>query len=196
MSGNRLPLLLASASPRRQELLRQMGVPFTVRPSQADETLSGTETPREAVLTLSRRKALAAARLHPGRFVLGADTLVSLDGKAFGKPVTQEQAAETLRLLSGRTHQVFTGVTVVSPEGKTFSAVDRSDVTFCPVPEEEILAYVAGGEPMDKAGSYAIQGGAALWVTRLEGSPSSVIGLPLHLVRELLLRAGYPLTGC
>lgn len=187
-------LILASRSPRRSELLTQAGIPFETDSPDVDERCGLPAG--EAVEELSRRKALAAARLHPGRFVLGADTLVSLDGKAFGKPVTQEEAAETLRLLSGRTHQVFTGVTVVSPERKTFSAVDRSDVTFCPVPEEEILAYVAGGEPMDKAGSYAIQGGAALWVTRLEGSPSSVIGLPLHLVRELLLRAGYPLTSC
>ena len=96
-----------------------------------------------------------------------------------------------LRLLSGRTHQVFTGVTVVSPSGDLFTEADRSDVTFCPVPEEEILSYVRSGEPMDKAGAYAIQGRASLWISHVEGSFSSVIGLPLFLVRSLLLQSGW-----
>jgi septum formation protein len=96
-----------------------------------------------------------------------------------------------LRSLSGRTHEVYTGVSVLSPSGEMFAETDRSDVTFCPVPENEILAYVRSGEPMDKAGAYALQGRASLWITRLEGSYSSVIGLPLYLVRKLLLESGY-----
>lgn len=100
-----------------------------------------------------------------------------------------------LSRLSGRTHQVFTGVTIIPPSGEVFTASDRTDVTFCEIPGEEIRSYVATGDPLDKAGSYALQGRAALWVTRIEGCDTSVIGLPLYLVRRLLLRAGYPLTA-
>ena len=182
-------LILASGSPRRQELLRLLGIPFTVDAPEVDEhTGLGA---REAVRLLARRKALAGAAAHPGCVILAADTLVALDGVPLGKPKDPDDAVRMLRALSGRTHRVYTGVSVLSPSGELFTGADASSVTFCPIPEAEILSYVRSGEPMDKAGAYALQGRASLWITRLEGSYSSVIGLPLYLVRTLLLESGY-----
>ena len=131
--------------------------------------------------------------MHPGRFVLASDTLVCLDGVTLGKPEDPEDARRMLRLLSGRTHQVHTGVTVVDPRGAVLTEEDTSDVTFETLSEEEISAYVATGEPLDKAGSYGIQGPFSLFVRHLDGCFFGVMGLPLYLVRRLLLRAGYPL---
>ena len=186
-------LILASASPRRKELLAHAGIPFEVQAAQVDEHCEGSAA--EAVKILSARKALAVRSLFPSRFILAADTLVELDGAVLGKPSGPEEAADMLQRLSGRTHQVWTGVTLVNPSGDMFTENDRSDVTFGEVPKEEIAAYVRSGEPLDKAGAYAIQGRASLWISRMEGSYSNVIGLPLFLVRSLLLRAGYPLIA-
>ncbi len=185
----REPLILASASPRRRELLARIGIPFEIYPADVDEK---TDLPAPAaVAELSRRKAEAARQAHPGRWILAADTLVSLDGCILGKPRDEEDARRMLRLLSGKTHQVCTGVTVVSPSGDFLTATDQSNVTFGMLSESDIHGYVASGEPMDKAGAYAIQGGAAQWIRRMEGSPSGVIGLPLFEVRSLLAQAGY-----
>ena len=184
-------LILASASPRRSELLSRAGIPFEVFVSEADERCSLPAG--EAVLELSRRKALAVSAAHPSRFILAADTLVADQDRILGKPKDGADAVRMLRGLSGKTHSVFTGVTVLSPAGAVFSGLDHSRVTFCEIPEEEILRYVQSGEPLDKAGAYAIQGRAGLWVTHLDGCDSSVIGLPLYLVRKLLLEAGYPI---
>ena len=182
--------VLASRSPRRQELLRQAGIPFEADSPEVDESC---ELPADqAVKELSRRKAAAMRKKYPDRFILAADTLVSLDGTVLGKPRNNQDALRMLKLLSGRTHQVFTGVTVVSPQGEFLTEEAGASVTFCEIPEEEMRAYVRSGEPLDKAGAYAIQGRAAVWIPRVEGNVSSVIGLPLSLVRELLLRAGYP----
>ena len=182
-------LILASCSPRRSELLTLAGIPFETFAPDIDESC---DLPASlAVSELSAMKAKAVGELFPGRFVLAADTLVSLNDKKFGKPRDAADAANMLRMLSGRTHQVYTGVSVLSPSGKISTETDRSDVTFCPLTEEEILAYVRTGEPMDKAGAYALQGHASLWISRVEGSFSSVIGLPLFLVRSLLLRNGW-----
>ena len=186
-------LILASRSPRRLELLTRFGVPFETFVPDVDESCDLPTA--EAVESLSRRKALATSSSFPDAFILAADTLVSVDGVSLGKPSGREDAVRMLRLLSGRTHQVFTGVTVVSPSGDVFTSSDRTDVTFCAVPEEEILSYADSGEPLDKAGSYALQGRASLWITRLDGSDTSVIGLPLYLVRELLISAGFPLAA-
>lgn len=187
------PLILASASPRRRELLGSLGISFEICPADVDEHI---DLPADmAVFSLSRRKADAARQLHPGRWILAADTLVSADKRILGKPSDREEACRMLRFLSGRTHQVYTGVTVISPDGRSFTEVDTSDVTFDRIGEEEIRSYVDSGEPMDKAGAYAIQGGAAKWISRLEGSPSGVIGLPLCLVRKLLREAGYIPAG-
>ena len=183
-------LILASKSPRRCELLARFGIPFETCAPDVDEACDLSAA--DAVELLSRRKALAAVPWFPDAFILAADTLVSLNGEALGKPAGPDEAFRMLRLLSGHTHQVFTGVTVVSPSGKALTASDRTDVTFCDIPDGEIRSYVRSGEPLDKAGSYGLQGHAALWVTRIEGSDTSVIGLPLYLVRQLLIRAGYP----
>jgi septum formation protein len=186
-------LVLASKSPRRCELLTRFGIPFETFAPEVDESCSLPAG--EAVEILSRRKALATASRFGDAFILAADTLVSLNGKTLGKPSGPEEASRMLSRLSGQTHQVFTGVTVIPPSGYVFTASDRTDVTFCDIPDEEILSYVATGDPLDKAGSYALQGRAALWVTRIEGCDTSVIGLPLYLVRRLLIRAGYPLAA-
>ena len=184
-------LILASRSPRRCDLLHRIGVPFVTDAPDVDETCDLPAS--EAVGVLSLRKASACASLHPGMYVLAADTLVSLNESSLGKPEDEEEASGMLRRLSGHTHQVYTGVTVISPSGESYTEHDRTDVTFDKLSDEEILSYVRSGEPMDKAGAYALQGMAGAWVTRLEGSDTSVIGLPLYLVRRLLIRSGYPL---
>ena len=186
-------LILASRSPRRCELLSRLGVPFETDAPDVDESCS-LPVP-EAVCTLSLRKASAAAGIYPDRFVLGADTLVSVDGIPLGKPADESDAVRMLKLLSARTHQVYTGVTVISPSGKSFTEYDCTEVTFDQLSDDEILSYVRSGEPMDKAGAYALQGKAGAWIIHLDGSDTSVIGLPLYLVRRLLLRSGYPLNA-
>ena len=183
-------LILASASPRRSELLSLAGIPFEICTARVDEQCA--EPAASAVRILSARKALAVSGKVAGRYILAADNLVELDGATLGKPAGPEEAAAMLRRLSGNTHRVHTGVTVVNPAGVIYTDGDTSSVTFDVVPEPEIEAYVASGEPLDKAGAYAIQGRASLWISRMEGSYSSVIGLPLYLVRSLLIRAGYP----
>ncbi len=185
--------MLASRSPRRCELLNRIGLVFETDAPDVDETCSLPAG--EAVRILSLRKAQAAAESHPGSFILAADTLVSFREEALGKPVDPQDAIRMLRMLSGQTHQVYTGVTVISPDGRVFTDSDRTDVTFASVDDAEIADYVRSGEPMDKAGAYALQGRAGMWVTHLDGSDTSVIGLPLYLVRSLLLQAGYPLLA-
>ena len=164
-------IILASGSPRRNELLHLAGIPFETVIPNVDESCSLPAV--NAVAILSERKARAVGSEFPGRYILAADTLVSVDGNALGKPHDEADAVRMLHLLSGRTHQVYTSV------------------TFSELSADEIRSYVASGEPMDKAGAYALQGRASLWITRVEGSFSSVIGLPMHLVRELLLFSGY-----
>ena len=186
-------LILASRSPRRCELLSRLGLSFETDAPDVDENC-GLSAP-EAVKELSLRKASAAASLHPGSWILGADTLVSINGCSLGKPKDETDAFRMLSALSGRTHQVYTGVTVVAPSGNTVTDMDCTDVTFDPLSEHEMLAYIQTGEPMDKAGAYALQGKAGAWVSRLNGSDTSVIGLPLYLVRRLLIRSGFPLEA-
>ena len=170
-------LVLASRSPRRCELLRRLGISFITDAPDVDESCSLPA--EEAVRLLSFRKASASAALHPGQFVLGADTLVSLHGECLGKPKNPEDAVRMLRLLSGRTHQVFTGVTVIAPSGKSFTGHDRTDVTFAMLTEDEILSYVLTGEPMDKAGAYAIQGYFGKYIKGINGEYANVVGLPI-----------------
>ena len=190
--GLALPdLILASRSPRRLELLRGLGFSFRAESFDVDETCD-LPAP-EAVELLSLRKARAAQAKYAGSYILSADTLVSFRNDTLGKPKDQNDACRMLRLLSGNTHQVYTGVTVLSPDGQAFTDHDCSNVTFCDLSDRDIHSYVSSGEPMDKAGSYAIQGRAALWISHMDGSPSSVIGLSLYLVRSLLLQSGFPL---
>lgn len=181
-------LILASGSPRRKELLTLTGLPFIIDAPEVDEhTDLGA---RDAVLELSRRKALAAAALHPGKVVLGSDTLVAIDDEPLGKPVDEEDAFHMLRRLSGRWHQVYTGVTCVAADGSIYSGVDASNVLFADMTDDEIRTYIATGEPMDKAGAYALQGIAGMWIEAVEGTPSGVIGLPVMLTRQLLAACG------
>ena len=181
-------IILASGSPRRSQILTQMGVAFEKHAAEVDEHCALGA--REAVAELSQRKAQAVAARFPGRVVLAADTLVALDNQPLGKPKDEEDACRMLERLSGREHQVYTGVCVMDAQGRAFHDVDASDVCFRRLTKEEIRAYVQTGEPMDKAGAYALQGGAGPWVTEVRGSRSNVIGLPWELTRKLLLAAG------
>jgi septum formation protein len=184
-------LVLASASPRRQELLRNAGISFTVQPADVDETPLPGELPRECAERLARDKALAVWRLRPQDVVLGADTIVVVDEAILGKPIDPADAARMLRQLSGRVHRVITGVCVVEAAGtgenrELRTASETTLVTMNDLSDDEIRDYVATGEPMDKAGAYAIQGMASRWIPRIEGDYSNVVGLPVALVYRML----------
>jgi septum formation protein len=179
-------LILASASPRRQELLREAGIPFETHPAHIPEERLPGEAAVDYAKRLSCEKALAVARHLDGRFVLGADTIVVVDEDVLEKPRDHKDAARMLRLLSGRTHNVITGVSVVTPTGIIDTRTCTTQVFFRRLTEQEIQTYVASNEPMDKAGAYAIQGGAAHFADRTEGEYSNVVGLPLLLVTEML----------
>jgi septum formation protein len=178
-------LVLASASPRRRELLRNAGISFVVQAADIDETVLAGEAPRECAERLAREKALAVWRTRPEDVVLGADTIVVVDELILGKPIDADDAIRMLRLLSGRGHRVITGVAVAS-ENALITASETTFVTMCEISDEEIREYVATREPMDKAGAYAIQGRAARWIPRIEGDYSNVVGLPVALVYGML----------
>jgi len=184
-------IILASASPRRAELLQQIGLSFSVCPADIDETPAPDETPEQYVERLAREKALAVAESSPECLVLGSDTSVVLDGVILGKPSGPADARETLTRLSGAGHQVVTAVALVT-EGQCQSSLVITEVCFRELSAEEIEAYVASGEPMDKAGSYGIQGLGGIFVNELRGSYSAVVGLPLQETAALLAGAGYP----
>ncbi|MCI8526519.1 MAG: septum formation inhibitor Maf [Oscillospiraceae bacterium] len=186
-------LILASQSPRRRELLARLGLPFTVRAADVDETMDQDVPPEEEVARLSARKAAAAAA-GPGDVVVAADTVVVLDHRVLGKPRDAAEARAMLTALSGRSHQVMTGLTVRrGGEIQTETAVTQ--VRFRPLSSGEIDAYVATGEPMDKAGAYGIQGLAAVFADRLDGDYYNVMGLPLCALCRMLRRAGLPVLG-
>jgi septum formation protein len=181
-------LVLASASPRRQELLRSAGIRFEVQPAHIAEDPLPREGAREYAERLAREKALSVARQRPHDLVLGADTVVVVDSQILGKPSDAADAARMLRWLSGREHLVITGVClVVSGQGSVAS--ETTSVTMSEISEKEITDYIASGEPMDKAGGYAIQGIASRWIPRIEGDYSNVVGLPVALVWRMLRRA-------
>jgi septum formation protein len=182
-------LVLASASPRRQELLRNAGIIFEVQPADIPEDALPGEAAKECAERLAREKALAVARQRPQDCVLGADTVVVVDGEVLGKPSDAADAARMLRRLSGREHLVITGVCLVV-SGQSSVASETTSVTMSEISEKEITDYVASGEPMDKAGAYAIQGIASRWIPRIEGDYSNVVGLPVALVWRMLLQAG------
>jgi septum formation protein len=203
-----LMLVLASASPRRQDLLRSAGIPYVVQAADVDETPRAGESARDCAERLARDKALAVWRKRPNDLVLGADTIVVVDGAILGKPIDADDAARMLRMLSGRVHEVITGVCVVRkvssteypipsritpgseklrvehPEARVASETTR--VTMSLISDDEIREYVATGEPIDKAGAYAIQGMASRWIPRIEGDYSNVVGLPVALVYRML----------
>lgn len=179
-----MQLILASASPRRKELLGLYGIPFTVRAADIDETMDPDKPPFDEVARLSREKALSVPR-EPEDVVVAADTIVVCDGIVLGKPRDEAQAIEMLSLLSGRAHQVMTGCTVLrGQKDETFTEV--TDIHFRPLSPGEIRRYVATGEPMDKAGAYGIQGGAALFCQRMEGDYYNVMGLPVCALGQVL----------
>jgi septum formation protein len=195
-------LILASRSPRRQELLRNAGISFMVRPAAIPEMPHAGEDGKAFVKRLAREKARVIAHDHPHDFVLGADTTVALDGKILNKPSGAREAAAMLRMLSGRTHQVMTGVCVIAPARPNRQRTETGDerpevvraeltsVSFARLDEEEIAFYGKTGEWMDKAGGYAIQGIASRWIWRIEGDYSNVVGLPVALVYRMLREYG------
>lgn len=181
----RPPVILASGSPRRRELFSLMGVPFEVVSPEADEACLGT--PRERVLLLAQRKVEAAFALYPGRLILAADTLVARGDAILGKPESKEDAVDMLLTLSGGWHEVYTGVCLLDgASGRRETAFDRTEVRFSQLDEKLARAYVETGEPIDKAGAYAIQGRGGMFVEEIRGSASNVIGLPMALVRKML----------
>lgn len=183
-------LVLASASPRRQQMLSDLGLAFSLAPSDVDETRLPAETAPAAAQRLACLKAQAAAEQWPERAVLAADTLVTLaDGRILGKPVDHDQARSMLKMLSGREHLVVTGY-CLHWRGQEHQGLAESRVRFRTLMEAEIEAYLASGEPVDKAGAYAVQGLAAAFVEEVHGSFSNVVGLPLARIVDLLLRAG------
>jgi len=196
-------LVLASASPRRQELLRREGILFVVHPADLDETPRPGESPRQCAERLAREKALAVWQSRPADQVLGADTVVAVDNEMLGKPIDAADAARMLRALSGRVHEVITGVCLVTPrvtnqpQAHSTGARDvrthseRTLVTMRSITEPEIQEYIATGEPMDKAGAYAIQGGAARWIPQIQGDYNNVVGLPLGLVSLMLSESAH-----
>ena len=183
-------IILASASPRRKELLSRLPCTFTVRAADVDETVPDETPPRRAVMELARRKARAVFCPGGHAAVIGADTLVSLGGKLLGKPGSKERAYEMLRTLSGRRHQMSTGVCVVLPSGVCITFCSAAEVTFRALTDEEIYAYIATGEPLDRAGAYAIQGGAAPFVKAYRGDYDGIVGLPVRRLGTLLARLG------
>lgn len=211
----RYKLILASASPRRKELLKQIGAEFEIIPSEGEETITSTEPP-QVVLDLSWQKANAVmdgllqriglAGQVPGAFedmedgflVLGADTVVSYDGQILGKPKDKEDAARMLRMLSGNVHSVFTGVTALRYEKgqdkdggmRLFSFYEETKVSMYPISEGQIAAYIETGEPMDKAGAYAIQGRCAVYIERIQGDYNNVVGLPVARIYQELGKSG------
>jgi septum formation protein len=185
--------VLASASPRRQELLRHAGISFTVQPADIDESPLTGEAPADCAKRLAREKALAVWQMRTQDIVLGADTVVVVDEFILGKPVDAGDAARMLRLLSGRAHRVITGVCLAEPSDgqlqvapKVNTTSETTLVTMNDLSDAEICDYVATGEPMDKAGAYAIQGMASRWIPRIEGDYSNVVGLPVALVYRML----------
>lgn len=201
-------LILASSSPRRLEILRSLGIAPLVRPSHVPEVRRGGETPAAFVERLARDKVTAAlatltrersliepTHLH-NILVLGADTVVALDDEVFGKPRDAEDAARMLARLSGRAHDVYTGLAIGTGDGgRVEQGIERTRVRFAPISAEEVQAYVGTGEPLDKAGGYGIQAGAKRFVERIEGSYSNVVGLPVELMVTLLARLGQSIAS-
>lgn len=187
-------LILASASPRRHELLRQLGVSYRIKVSDVDESVLPGEDPADYVRRVAQDKAQAVARRdESGLPVLGADTTVVIEGRILGKPGDAAEAAEMLRLLSGQVHKVYSAVVLVEDAGTIRSLLSVTEVRFAQLEKDWIEAYVATGEPMDKAGAYGVQGCAAHRISEIRGSYSGVMGLPLFETMEILHAAGFSL---
>lgn len=188
-------LILASASSRRKELLAQIGVPFQSAAMDIDESVRLNELPNDYVMRLAREKSRVCLEMNPDSVVLAADTTVVVEGEILGKPENTEQARCMLRQLSGKKHQVLTGIAVakrMQGEINMASQVVSTDVSFAAISDQQVTQYIKTGEPMDKAGAYAIQGKAALFIERIAGSYSNVVGLPLAETGKLLQDFGIP----
>jgi septum formation protein len=180
-------IILASASPRRKELLEKIGLKFKVEPGGITEDLTSDLPPQELAKKLSRGKASAVSKKHPEAIIIAADTIGVFEGKIIGKPHTTTEAKKMLRMLNGKSHLVITGFTIIDTKtGKIISKSVETKVYFCKLTKAEIDAYIATGEPLDKAGGYAIQGLGALIVEKIEGDYYNVIGLPLSALVESL----------
>jgi septum formation protein len=185
------PLVLASASPRREEMLRLVGVRFAILHGNVDETPRAGEAPEDYALRLSEAKARAVAAMRPGRWVLGADTIVTIDGELLGKPATRDEARCMIRKLSGREHTVITAFTLFNSEqAEVIRQAVSSQVRLKEIPNDEVEWYVATEEPYDKAGGYAVQGKASFLISEIRGSYTNVVGLPLCEVVEALKELG------
>ena len=187
-------IILASSSPRRQKILKQVGIPFTILPSDIDEDLSGEMSPYEAVKTLSERKAACAVgKMEYPAVIVAADTIVDLNGKIIGKPSDKSDAFNILKKLQGKRHSVYTGVCIINKTADDTvvrSIIDNAAVFMRPMTDDEIRAYIETGEPMDKAGAYAIQEKGSLFVERIEGDFYTVEGLPIVRVYQELKNMG------
>jgi septum formation protein len=183
-------LVLASSSPRRAALLEAAGIRFRADAADVDETPLSGETPEACVVRLALAKARQAVRRNPGSLVLAADTTVVIDGRMLGKPMDPSDAANMLRLLAGRTHDVLTGVALACDDRERYDLA-RTAVQFVPLSADDVAWYVATDEPLGKAGAYAIQGLASRYVDRIEGSYSNVVGLPLSMVYRMLNDFGW-----
>ena len=183
-------LILASSSPRRRELLIQIGLTFDIIPAHIDETRRASEDPTAYVQRLALEKAQTIHAMHPSVFVLGADTTVEIDGHALEKPADSADAERMLRALSDRAHHVHTGLTLLSPDGQR-THLETTSVTFSVIDNAELQHYLDSGEPYDKAGAYGIQGYAARWIPRIDGDYFNVMGLPLAATVRLLKELSY-----
>lgn len=185
------PIVLASGSPRRRELLSDLGLDFTVHPSSAEEPAPDLgEKPFDYVLRMAEMKTLDVAKNYEGQTILGADTIVVLDDRIMGKPQSKLDALEMLTALSGQTHQVITGFCIVLPDGSKICKAVSTDVDMRVSSEAELMGYIDTGEPMDKAGAYAIQGIGTFLVTAIRGSYTNVVGLPVARMLDILLSCG------
>jgi septum formation protein len=180
-------IVLASGSPRRKQILTSVGWEFTSVPPDIDETERDGEPPADYVVRLAREKAEVVAASNPGSVVLGADTTVVADGQILGKPVDMDDAQRMVRMLAGNWHEVLTGVAVVK-NGETRAAMQRTRVKFSPMTDDEIEFLATEGDPLDKAGAYAVQKQAALFIEGIEGDHWNIVGLPIRLVYELIQR--------
>ena len=185
--------ILASASPRRIELLKELGWNFTVKPSDSEEVLICGERPEDTACRLAEMKASNVAEANPGEWVVGADTLVALGTTSLGKPKNDKEAFAMIAMLQGKTHRVITAVAVISPEGEKYVEYETTNVVFRPLSDEEIASYIALGESLDKAGAYAIQGRGMLLVERIDGCYFNVVGLPVQKLSVLLAKLGLSL---
>ena len=183
------PLLLASASPRRQKFLTDLGIEFTALPADIDETPASNECPDAYAMRMAQSKALFISRTHPDHYIIGSDTIISLDNNILGKPTDSIQAFHYLKQMQGRAHKVITGLALICKQQNTsITLSETTEVTFDHFPDDLLKAYINTGEPMDKAGAYALQGVGSFLVKTINGSSTNVIGLPLNTCISILLQ--------